>query len=218
MATLGDIRSRVKFEVGNYQGGDSRIDDAINDAIIEIALTWKPQELIATATGTTSNQTAEYTFSSTFSATDVLAIRGVRNDTDDYRMKRGSLLEYLLVPRDTNEGSNFGRPNKWTRRGNSLVLYSQIPDSTSRTIRIYYVQRPTALSADADTFPLNREWERPTILLASAYLWASLNNTEKSRWKNTQYEMSVARRDQPEDIEDESPEVQLVPVANVGND
>lgn len=213
--TLGTMRTKVKFEVGNKNGIDQIIDDAINDAIIEVVSAFQPQEMITSATGSTANQTSSYSFSSIFSATDVLAIVGVRNDTDDYRLKNGSLLEFLLSRTDTSSASNFGRPNKWTRQGDNLILYSMIPDSTSRTIRMYYVQRPAEITADATAFPLNREWERPVALLGASYVWGSLNNVEKAGLKENQYAATVTRRETPEELEDESPERQLVPMSNV---
>ena len=213
--TLGTIRTKVKFECGNKTGIDQVMDDAINDAIIEVVSTFHPQEMLASATGSAANQTSSYSFSSIFSVTDVLAIRGVRNDTEDYRLKNGSMLEFMLHRTSTSSATNFGRPNKWTRQGNNLILYSQIPDATARTMRIYYVQRPAEITADATAFPLNREWERPVVLLASSYVWGSLNNAEKAGLKDQQYQATVLRRDTPEQYEDESPERQLIPVSNV---
>jgi hypothetical protein len=212
--TLGTMRTKVKFECGNKSGIDTVMNDAINDAIIEIASTFQPQELLASASGSTANQTSSYSFSSVFSITDLLAIVGVRNTTDDYRMKRGSMLEFMMQRKSTSNASGFGRPNKWARQGNNLILYSLIPDSTARTVEVYYVQRPAELTADADVFPLNREWERPVALLAASYVWGSLNNVEKSALKDQQYQATVSRRDTPEEMEDESPETQLVMVSN----
>jgi hypothetical protein len=213
--TLGTMRTKVKFELGNKAGIDTVINDAINDAIIEVASSFQPQELLASATGSTSNQTSSYSFSSVFSITDVLAVVGVRNNTDDYRLKRGSMLEFMLAKKSTTYSSGFGRPNKWTRQGNNLILYSLIPNSTARTIQVYYVQRPAELTADSDVFPLNREWERPVQLLAASYVWGSMNNLEKAQLKTQQYQETIRRRELPEELEDESPETQLVPMSNV---
>ncbi len=215
--TLATMRTKVKFEVGNKNGIDQIIDDSINDAIIEVVSTFQPQEMVTSATGSVSNQVSSYSFSSIFSATDVLAIVGVRNDTDDYRLKNGSLLEFLLARTSTTGSSNFGRPNKWTRQGDNLILYSMIPDATARTIRMYYVQRPAEITADATAFPLNREWERPVALLAASYVWASLNNVEKAGLKEQQYVATVSRRDTPDELEDESPERQFVPMSNLSD-
>ena len=212
--TLATMRTKVKFELGNKNGIDTIIDDAINDAIVEVVSSFQPQETHTSATGSVSNQTFSYSFSSIFSATDVLAILGVRNDTDDYRLKNGSLLEFMKARTDTTSASNFGRPNKWTRQGDNLILYSMIPDATARTIRMYYVQRPTEITADATAFPLNWEWERPVALLAASYVWGSLNNVEKAQLKEQQYMATVQRRETPEELEDESPERQLVMVSN----
>ena len=215
--TLATLRTKVQFEVGNKNGITQIIDDAINDAIIEVVSTFQPQEMVTSATGSVANQTSSYSFSSIFSATDVLAIVGVRNDTDDYRLKNGSLLEFLLARTSTTGSSNFGRPNKWTRQGDNLILYSMIPDVTARTIRMYYLQRPAEITAAATAFPLNREWERPVVLLAASYVWASLNNVEKANLKEQQYVATVSRRDTPDELEDESPERQFVPMSNLSD-
>lgn len=213
--TLATMRTKVKFECGNKNGIDQIIDDAVNDAIIEVVSSFQPQEMTASATGATVDQTSAYAFAGVFSASDLLAVIGVRNDTDDYRLKRGSLLEFLKARTDTSSAANFGRPNKWARQGNSLLLYSMIPGATIYTMRLYYVQRPAEITTDTAAFPLNREWERPVTLLAASYVWGSLNNVEKAGLKEQQYSATVQRRETPEEIEDESPESQLVMSSNV---
>jgi hypothetical protein len=215
MATLLQVRSDVKFMCGNRNGIDSQIDDNINMAIREFALTVKPQELWLSTTFTTVDATAEYTFSSMSTpVTDLMAILFVRDNTKDIPVKRGGLADYLNQKLDATKSGNTGDPNRWTRFGNALVLYNKIPDSTSRTMRMLYLQRPAALSGDTDTFPLNAEWEQPVKLLAAAYTWLDLNNVEKSNLKIAAYDRFIGTIDSPEQLEDESPESNMVFVSN----
>ena len=215
MATLLEVRTDVKFMVGNRNGIDSQIDDNINMAVREFALSIRPQELWASTTFTTVDATAEYAFSAMSTpVTDLMAVMFIRDNTDDVPVKRGGLSDYLNNKIDTTKATNLGDPNRWTRFANTLVLYSKIPNSTARTMRMIYLQRPAALSADTDTFPLNAEWEQPVKLLASAYTWLDLNNAEKAQLKFQAYDRFVATIDKPEAIEDESPETSFQFVSN----
>jgi hypothetical protein len=202
--------------VGNRNGIDDQIDDNINMAVREIALTAKPQELWLSTTFTTSDGTAEYAFASMSTpVTDLMAILLVRDNTDDVPLTRGGLSSYFNQKLDsTNDASTKGDPSRWTRFGNSLVLYSYIPDSTSRTMRMLYLQRPAALSADADTFPLNAEWEQPAKLLAAAYTWLDLNNSEKATLKFQAYDRYMNTVETPEELESEAPETSFQFVSN----
>jgi hypothetical protein len=199
--------------VGNRTSIDSQIDDNINLAIREIALTAKPQELWVSTTFTTSDATAEYAFSGMSTpVTDLAAVLFVRDNTKDVPLKRGSLSGYLN--QKISASPPTGEPNYWTRFGNTLVLYSEIPDGTSRTMRMLYLQRPAALSGDTDTFPLNAEWEQPAKLLASAYTWLDLNNVEKAQLKMQAYDRYMATVDTPEEVERESPESSFQFISN----
>lgn len=215
MATLLQVRDDVKFMLGNRAGIDSQVDDNINLAVREIALTIKPQELWVSTTFTTSNATAEYAFSGMSTpVTDLMAILFVRDNTKDVIVKRGGLYDYMNQRHDTSNSSSLGDPNRWTRFANTLVLYSLIPDSTSRTMRMIYLQRPAALSADTDTFPLNAEWEQPAKLLAAAYTWLDLNNAEKATQKMAAYDRYLRTVETPEELEAQSPETKMNFISN----
>jgi hypothetical protein len=215
MTLLSTIRTDVKFMVGNRNGIDDQIDDNINLAIREIALGTRPQELWVSTTFTTSSGVAEYPFATMSTpVTDLMAVMFIRNSTADVTVKRGGLSDYFNN-KIVATGFPTGDPNRWTRFGNTLVLYSQIPDGASRTMRMLYLQRPAALSADSDTFPLNAEWEQPVKLLASSYTWTDLNNTEKAVLKMQAYDRYMQTVDTPVDIEDMAPEASLQFVSNL---
>lgn len=203
---LSTVRNRVKLKVGNKSGIDDYIDEAINEAILQVIQEAKPQEMWATTTFSTSNATASYAFTgAAINKTDVYSILFVRDVTDDVEVKHTSYEVWNRYTQSTSNTSTLGAPRLWTRLGNNLILFSRIPDSTSRTIGITYLKRPTRLSADSDTFPLNDEWKRPVEELAAAYVFMDLNAADKSAAKKALYDDMMSRRTSPEAEEDASP-------------
>ena len=47
------------------------------------------------------------------------------------------------------------------------------------TVTVRHFERPTILSADADTFPLTLEWEEPVIMRAASKMFTLLGNPER---------------------------------------
>jgi hypothetical protein len=43
-----------------------------------------------------------------------------------------------------------------------------------------YMAKPTNMTANTDTFPLPREWERPTKLLAKSYVFEMLGQSQEA--------------------------------------
>lgn len=227
MTTLATIRTRVKFQLGGRSNIDTRIDDNINAAIYQLIMEMKPQEMMTEVIlkPNTSTATAEYAFNDSTATVwgngqdtateDILAIRMVRDDTDDVEILRGGLVAYNRANQDTTDSSNTGKPRKWTRRANTLILYDKLPDTSTRTLTVTYLKRPTELSTDSDTFPLNREWEKPTEYLATAICWQDLNNPGMAGARMQAYRDFLINMDKPESLEDETPEAQLVPMNNL---
>jgi hypothetical protein len=227
MTTLATIRTRVKFQLGGRSNIDTRIDDNINAAIYQLIMEMKPQEMQTEVIlkPNTSTATAEYAFNDSTATvwatgqdtatTDVLAILMVRDDTDDVEITRGGLVDYNRARQDTTTASNTGKPRRWTRRANTLILYDKLPDTSARTLTVTYLKRPTELSADADTFPLNREWEKPAEYLTTAICWQDLNRPDLSGAGMQAYRDFLVNMDKPESLEDETPEAQLVPMNNL---
>ena len=227
MATLSTIRTRVKFQLGGKANIDTQIDDNINSAIYQLIMEMKPQEKWAEVileTNTTT-ATAEYAFNQstggvwgaaqTATLEDVLAILMVRNDTKDVEIRRGGNHDYNNSRNDTTVSGNTGDPHAWTRRGNTFVLYNRLPNTTARSLTVTYLQRPAELTADTNTFPLNREWERPAELLATAFVWQDLNNPQMAAARMQSYRDLLVNMDKPESLEDETGEAQLVHMSNL---
>ena len=175
--TLAQIRSRVSFKVGGKSGIDSILNENINEAILQVIQEGRPQEMWTDSTFTTSSGTASYLFSAMSTAkTDILWVLFVRNTTDDYPLYHRSFEVWNRYKQDTSSTSNLGDPHLWTRWKNGIIVFGRIPDSTSRTLHYDYLKRPTRLSADSDTFPLNDEWKRPVEELAAALTLRDLNS------------------------------------------
>lgn len=215
-ATLVQMRARVKRMAGGKTQIDDLIDDNINEAILQLIQEVRPHEVTEYTSFSAANTQSEYTFSGDISITDCWAIVMVRDETKDWEIKQGSERQYNRLRQDTSVSSTLGNPHRWTRIGNSLYLYNKIPDSTTRTIGLYYVERPVTMTTSQD-FPLNEEWRKPVEKLAAALTWNDLNKPELYTLHYDAYEKMLARRQTPKGVEDEAPEAQFVPISNMVN-
>jgi hypothetical protein len=215
-ATLAQMRSRVKIMVGGKTQIDDLIDDNLNEAILQLTGEVRPQELKEDTTFSAVSTQSEYTFNVTGSdvgVTDLYAVLMVRDNTLDREIKQGDEYEFNRLKQDTTDSSSLGDPNRWVRMDNSLWLYNKIPDSTTRTIGLWYLQRPATMTASQD-FPLNEEWRKPVERLAAALTWTDLNKPALAAMHMSAYREMIALKESPDGIEDEAPEAQMVPVSN----
>lgn len=221
MSTTHNVmQTNVKLLCGNKNNIDDLITANINHAIKQLVLEVRPQEAWATTTFSTSSGDFLYDIGSggQINITDFMAVLMVRNNTDDVEIKRGDMRSFNRNLQDTTNSAALGRPNRWTRQGNNLILYNKIPDSTARTIKLTYLKRPADISGTT-AFPLNDEWIRPVELLAAALTFTDINDEVHANLKFSAYDKALQAFDKPENIEDEAPEAQirLVHNLNYGN-
>ena len=214
--TASAMLTSVKLMCGNKNSIDSTIEDNINHAIKQFIMELRPQEAWATTTFSTSNADFLYDIGSggQINITDFLAVISVRNNTDDVEIKRGGMRDFNRQLQDTTNSSALGRPNRWTRQGNNLILYNKIPDSTARTIKLTYLKRPADITGST-AFPLNDEWIRPVELLAAALTFTDLLDNPNAQLKFAAYDKALSAFDKPENIEDEAPEASIRLVHNL---
>jgi len=185
MATLSELRTEIFFHIGNRQDLSSYVDEKINIATLEVMLMVKPPEFYGTFDITTSDGTSAYDLS----AEDIVAVLGVKNTTDKERLTRGTYQEF-----DEMDETSTGKPKKWFRYGNEIVLYNKVPDDNdgdnySITVRTF--ERPTVLTGDSDAFPLGLEWEEPVIFLAASKMLVLLNQKDAATLKKQEFADSV---------------------------
>ena len=216
MATLAQMRGRVKLALGNKAGIDSTIDNNLNEATLQHTLRVHPKEMQTSTTFSTSGATAEYGYgiSDTIAVSDLYAILYVRDSTDDIPLVQGNETEWNNSKQSLTDTSMHGDPRRWLHIERKLVLYSQIPNGDTRTIKIRYLKRPATITSSVD-FPLNDEHIRPVEQLAKALTWLDLGNEEKAAAALQAYETLVSQRFEPIDLEDMSPEHQFYPVHNL---
>lgn len=213
MTTLATMRSRVALALGNKQGLNDTIDLNLNEATLQHTMRVKPKEMQKTATFSVSSATAAYNLSSNVGS-DVYAVMFVRNTTDDDPLSQGTEREWHNSNQDTSQSSNLGKPHRWVHIEDDIVLFAQIPDSTSRTIQVRYLQRPATMTSAVD-FPLNEEHERPVEQLAKALTWLDIGNETKAGASFNAYEALLTARFQPEEVEDEHGVFQVHPISNL---
>ena len=172
MTTFAQLQDEVQFHIRQRPDLSSFVKSKINEAILDVMLLVRPPEFQSTTPIATVNGTSAYNLQAT---DDVLAILGVRNGTttvkSNRRLKRGTYEEFDEMDQDTTVAGVKGVPQKYFRYANQIVLYDKIPDAVySITVRV--LERPTALSLDADVFPLELEWQEPVVLRAAQKMFA----------------------------------------------
>ncbi len=213
MATLATMRANVVFNVGRKAGMDAKIDSNLNEATLQILKRMRPKEMQTVVTFTTTQADFDYTIAAAgnIAVANLYAILMVRNNTDDYRLTRGTLAEFESVKQSGS--SSQGKPHKWFHYGNNLFIYDRIPDSTTRTLQVRYTQRPATMTSSVN-FPLNDEWVNLTEELATAMSFANLNQFDKAQLHGQMFESLIQKMETPEQIEDEAPDGQVVMVSN----
>ena len=214
--TAAQMLTDVKLMCGNKAGIDDQIVKNINSAIKQLIMQVRPQEDWATTTFATANADFLYDIGAAgqIAITDFLAVLMVRNNTDDVEIKRGGMRDFNRQLQDTTNTSSLGRPNRWTRQANSLILYNKIPDSTTRSIKLTYLKKPNDISGST-AFPLNDEWIRPVEILSAAYTFTDLLDTPHADLKFAAYDKEIQAFDKPENIEEEAPEASVRMVHNL---
>lgn len=201
MTEFADIKTLVVAHIGGNDRVESLVEGRINRAILDIVTTHMPHETRTSYTETTVAGTAAYTLQ-----TDCYAIRMVRDDDNKVVIDPGTLRHYANSELDTTNGGSY--PTSWIREGNQLVLYNTVPGG-AYSITYYYLKRPTILTADADTFPLNYEWEEPVAALAASKLLVVLNEPERAGAKFAEYQAMVEMNLKPGEIEAKIPETKV---------
>lgn len=160
---LSQLRSEVANRLGldNSTSGDQgSIDSWLNEGMTDVIL--KTACNIHPATFTLTSGTNDYTMS-----TSVMAILDayVTSSSVDYPMQKVSVEELLEYRRNTVQVSP---PTYYALAGSNLFMVYPTPDSAD-TVHIYYVPRPTTLSATGDSpSDIPSEWHRLVYLYA---LW-----------------------------------------------
>lgn len=198
MTTFLELQNEVQFQVRQRTDMSTYVQDKINQAILDVMLLVKPPEFFSTVSITTTAGTPNYDIQA---SQDVLAIMGatITNtniQSEDRRLFRGSWQEFDSMDQDfTTTGPNLGRPRKYFRYANEIILYNKVPDdndSNDWTIRVRMLLRPTELTADADTFPLELEWEEPVVLRAAYKLLTMTGDRERAAEVKDLFQDSVA--------------------------
>ena len=179
MTTFAQLQDEVQYHIRQRPDLNSFVKSKLNEAVLDVMLLVRPPEFQSTTSISTVANTSAYNLQAT---DDVLAVLGVRNGTTtvkaNRRLVRGSYEEFDEMNQDTAVDSVTGQPTRWFRYANQIVLYNKIPDAVySITVRV--LERPTALSADADAFPLELEWQEPVVLRAASKMWALIGDQDR---------------------------------------
>lgn len=173
MSTFSTLWQEVRLGIGNRKDIDTEIKAAMNDAVIDIVMTFKIRQAVAHETVTTDAEVSQYELNE-----NCLDVISVRNDTDAVPLTKGDKLDY--DSHDYEDADSTGTPNFWFVDEDSIYFYGSTPDDTGFELTYSYVKRFEDMSGDSDAFPLPREWERPAKLFAKSYVFELLGQNQKA--------------------------------------
>ena len=173
MSNFATIWHEVRLGIGKRLDIDDEIKAAVNDAVIDLTMTFRIRQAVYGEEFDTVSGTNAYELNST-----CLDVIDVRNETETTMLSPGDFLDF--GNQDYEDSDSFGEPSLWFVKGTELYLYSNTPGDDGYVITYRYVRRFAAMSGDDDLFPLPREWERPSKLLAKSYIFELLGQNEKA--------------------------------------
>jgi hypothetical protein len=162
----------VRKGIGDRRDIDTEIKAAVNDAMVDVSLMFRINELIRNETITTSDGVNAYDL--TTEAYDVIS---VRNDDDEVLLEPGDYASYAATSYGDSDAN--GTPTLWFVENRQLYLYNNTPDDSDFDLTYRYIYRNADMT-DGSTFPLPREWERPVKLFAKSYIFELLGQNEKA--------------------------------------
>ena len=181
--TAQDMVTEVRLHLGGETDEtvtDNQILRWLNRSYVELASSYRFDELETSTTITTSSGTAEYTLS----VADVLTIISVKDTTNKVQLYPASRFQYDRWTQG-NESSITGTPIYWfisgTSSGYRQVTLYPTPAGTY-TLTMTYRKKPTelVLSPSATTSVLLEPWDDALILKAVGRGWRALGDDDKS--------------------------------------
>lgn len=198
MTTFGEIKDEVQWHIRQRTDIETFVERKINQAVIDVMLLVKPPEFFSTVTVTTTAGTPNYDLES---SADTLAVIGVsitntNISSNNRRLHRGHWDQFDDADQDfSTTGPNLGRPRRYFRYEDEIIFYDKVPDDNDGndySIRVRTLQRPTVMTADSDTFPLEIEWEEPVTLRAAYKLFTLTGDIERREETKSLFQESVA--------------------------
>lgn len=197
MTTFLQLQTEVLYRIRQRSDLTTFIKAKLNEAVLDVMLLVEPPEFFSSETFTTSEGTVSYNLQG---SEDALAIVGVANIStnitlEDRRLVRGDHREFDDMDADLTAARNQGRPRKWFRYANTINFYDKVPDDNDGnnwSIRVRYLLRPDTMSADADVFPLELEWQEPVVLRAVWKLFGILGDPERKQQAFDDFTTSVS--------------------------
>ena len=177
MTTFLTMQTELQLHLRQRVALTTSVKQKLNEALLEVMLLVKPPEFFETTDIATVAGTSAYDL--TAQSNNILAIVGVTiGSTATVKPTRLTKGDYREFDEQWQTSDTRGRPHKWFRFGQEIILYNKIPDAVY-TVTVRHLERPTVMSADADVFPLALEWEEPTIMRAASKMFTLLGNPER---------------------------------------
>lgn len=168
LETLGGFRDGINLALGDKRQGNERLDQWINDGVIELFgeldITGRRQG----ATADTVIDQREYDV-----PVDLLAMLVLKNNTTRKRMIKTSIENFQLFD-DTREGS----PTHYTRVG-AFISVHPLPNVVEQ-LELFFIKEPPVLALTVDTSGLPSMYDRVIHMIGLRNALIDLEENERA--------------------------------------
>lgn len=194
LETLSGFRDSVNLALGDKRQGNERLDQWINEALIELFGELDIQGRRTCATAPTIIDQEEYSV-----PTDLLAVLVLRDITNKKRLIRTAIENFQLF-----DGTTKGNPTRYVRVDNLFHLFP-IPDAV-QTLEMFYIREPVVLSVATDTSGLPSMYDRVIHLIALRNALIDLEENDRATFIFQTAENKLRKLPTEEWLESQNPQ------------
>ena len=194
LETLTGFRDGVNLALGEKRQGNERLDQWVNDGVIELFGELDIQGRRQGATADTVIDQREYDVPA-----DLLAILVLKNNTTKKRLIRTSIENFQLFD-DTREGS----PTHYVRVG-AFISVDPLPNVVEE-LELFFIKEPPQLVLGSDTSGLPSMYDRVIHLIALRNALIDLEENERATFTFQIAENKLRKLPTEEWLESQNPQ------------
>ncbi len=194
LETLGNFRDGINLALGEKRQGNERLDQWVNDAVIELFGELDIQGRRQGATADTIIDQREYDVPS-----DLLAMLSLRINDVNKRLIKTSIENFELFDNTTT-----GTPTHYQRTGAFISLFP-LPDAIQE-LQMFFIKEPPVLAATADTSGLPSMYDRMIHMISLRNALIDLEENDRATFIFQAAENKLRKLPTEEWLESQNPQ------------
>lgn len=173
--TLTQFRNRLQHILGNRGFSNADLDDWLNMGLSAIVGYQEFDQQKLCAFLDTVPGAYKYVMPERY-----LGMISIVDITNKRRLRFTDLRNFALLEQDTTENEARGKPTKWSRRKDTIMIWPN-PDGVYR-IELYYYEDFPAMNDANGVSPLPRTYDYSILAYAASYAFSELDEDARSDW------------------------------------